>query len=106
MGLDGLLGGRQTVRLRVRGEAQRERALCRTPSSLAQMRPERILKLRAEHPDAILPGYYSVGHTWISIDLDANLPEDLVLDLCDTSYKLVFAKLPNGTRQGISATND
>ena len=68
--------------------------------------PGRILELRAEHPDAILPGYYSDGRTWISIDLDAGLPEDLVLDLCDMSYELVFAKLPNGTKQGISATSD
>lgn len=68
--------------------------------------PDHILELRAEHPYAILPGYYSDGRTWISVDLDADLPENLVLDLCDTSYELVFAKLPNGTRQGISATND
>ena len=68
--------------------------------------PDRILELRAEHPDAILPGYYSDGRTWISIDLDAGLPEDLVLDLCDASYGLVFAKLPNGAKQGISATSE
>lgn len=56
--------------------------------------PDRILELRAEHPDAILPGYYSDGRTWISIDLDADLPESLILDLCDTSYDLVFSNLP------------
>lgn len=68
--------------------------------------PDRVLELRAEHPDTILPGYYSDGRTWISIDLDTDLPEKLVLDLCDMSYELVFSKLPNGTKQGISATND
>ena len=41
----------------------------------------------------MLPGYYSDGRTWTSIDLDAGLPEDLVLGLCDMSYDLVFAKL-------------
>ena len=63
--------------------------------------PNRILELRAEHPDAVLPGYYSDGRTWISVDLDSDLPEGLVLDLCGTSYELVFAKLPKRTRRAI-----
>lgn len=67
--------------------------------------PDRILELRSARPDAILPGYYSDGRTWISIDLDADLPEGLVLDLCDMSYGLVFEKLPNESKQKVSATN-
>lgn len=63
--------------------------------------PDRVLELRAECPDAILPGYYSDGRTWISIDLDADLPGSLVLDLCDTSYALVFAKLPKRVQREI-----
>lgn len=63
--------------------------------------PDRILELRAEHPDAILPGYYSDGRTWISIDLDADLPESLILDLCDTSYGLVFSHLPKRMQREI-----
>lgn len=46
----------------------------------------------------MLPGYYSDGRTWISVDLDADLPEGLVLDLCDMSYELVRAKLPKRVR--------
>lgn len=64
--------------------------------------PDRILELRAEWSDAILPGYYSDGRTWISVDLDADLPEDLVLDLCDMSYELVFAKLPKRVQREIA----
>lgn len=64
--------------------------------------PDCILELRAEHPDAILPGYYSDGRTWISINLDADLPENLVLDLCDTSYRLVFEKLPKRVQHEIA----
>lgn len=63
--------------------------------------PDRILELRAEHPDAILPGYYSDGRTWISIDLDADLPDCLILDLCDMSYGLVFSNLPKQMRREI-----
>lgn len=60
--------------------------------------PDRIRELRAEHPDAILPGYYSDGRTWISLDLDAALPESLVRDLCARSYELVLAKVPKRVR--------
>ena len=63
--------------------------------------PDRILELRAEHPVAVLPGYYSDGRTWVSVDLDASLPESFVLDLCGMSYGLVFAKLPKRVQQEI-----
>ena len=62
---------------------------------------DRILELRAEHPEAVLPGYYSDGRTWISVDLDSNLPEGLVLDLCDMSYELVFSGLPKRVQREI-----
>ena len=64
--------------------------------------PDRILELRAEHPGAVLPGYYSDGRTWVSIDLDADLPEGLVLDLCDMSYDLVFSKLPKRVQRELA----
>ena len=63
--------------------------------------PDRILELRVEWPDAVLPGYYSDGRTWVSVDLDAGLPEELVLDLCDMSCDLVLSKLPKRARQEI-----
>ena len=63
--------------------------------------PDRILELRAEYPDAVLPGCYSDGCTWVSVDLGASLPESLVLDPCDMSYELVFAKLPKRVQQEI-----
>lgn len=50
----------------------------------------------------MLPGYYSDGRTWVSIDLGSDLPEGLVLDLCDMSYELVFSKLPKRARQEIA----
>lgn len=58
--------------------------------------PERNMELRAEFPDVILPAYYSDGHTWISIDLDAVgdvVPKPLVLELCDLSYANAFINL-------------
>lgn len=49
-------------------------------------------QLRAAHPD-ILPGFYADKRHWISIDLDGAVPEDLLRELCDHSYNLVFNKL-------------
>ena len=63
---------------------------------------DRILELRAEYPEAVLPGYYSDGRTWVSIDLDADLPEGFVLDLCDMSYDLVFARLPKRVQREVA----
>lgn len=65
--------------------------------------PDRIRALRAEWPAAILPAYYSDGRTWISIDLDASLPESLVLGLCDMSYELVFGRLPKRVQRELTA---
>ena len=49
-------------------------------------------QLRAEHTD-ILPGFYADKRHWISINLDSDVPEALLRELCDHSYNLVFAKL-------------
>lgn len=64
--------------------------------------PDRILELRDERPDAVLPGYYSDGRTWVSVDLDSDLPEGLVLELCDLSYQLVLARLPRRVQREIA----
>lgn len=63
--------------------------------------PDRIRELRAEWPDAVLPGYYSDGRTWISVDLDSDLPDDLVLKLCNLSYDLVFSRLTKRAQREI-----
>lgn len=49
-------------------------------------------QLRSEHPD-ILPGFYSNKRHWISVNLDGAVPEELLRELCDHSYNLVFGKL-------------
>ncbi len=84
--------------MRAHGEIGCEAALRRTAFLSLKCDPDLILELRAEHPDVILPGYYSDGRTWISVDLAADLPERLVLDLCEMSYDLVFARLTKRIR--------
>lgn len=48
--------------------------------------------LRSEHPD-IRPGFYSNKRHWNSVLLDGDVPEEVLRDLCDRSYDLVFSKL-------------
>lgn len=67
--------------------------------------PDRIRELRAEFPDAILPAYFSDGRTWVSVDLESDVPEGLVLDLCDMSYELVLAGLPRRVRSEIAGAS-
>ena len=56
--------------------------------------------LRAEFPD-IIPGFYSDKRHWISVFLDGDVPEDVVRDLCDRSYDLVFQKLPKKLQKSL-----
>ena len=42
----------------------------------------------------ILPGFYMDKRTWIAVPLDGGIPEAVLRELCDLSYKLVVEKLP------------
>lgn len=52
---------------------------------------------RAEYPD-VVPGFYSDKRTWNSVYLDGAVPEEVLRDMCDMSYKLVVSKLPKKVR--------
>ena len=56
--------------------------------------------LRDNHPE-ILPGFYSDKRTWNSVDLGGKLPDDLLKQIIDDSYQLVFAKLTKKLQQEI-----
>lgn len=59
--------------------------------------------LRQLYPD-ILPGFYSDKRTWISIRLDGNTPQELIVHLCEASYRLVFGKLTKKVQREILQT--
>lgn len=48
--------------------------------------------LRCQYTE-VLPGFYTDKRSWISVDLSGSLPDDLVRQLCSSSYRLVFEKL-------------
>lgn len=54
--------------------------------------PLKALELRKEH-SAILPGYHMSKKHWNSILLDGSIAPDLLKQMIDHSYELVFNKL-------------
>lgn len=48
---------------------------------------------RETYPE-VLPGFYSDKRHWNAVFLDGDLPEDVLRDFCDMSYRLVVEKLP------------
>lgn len=58
---------------------------------------------RAEHPE-VLPGFYCDKRNWIAVRLDGNMPDDLLRDLCDMSYRLVLEKLPKYVQRELAET--
>lgn len=54
-----------------------------------KLNPEYGLLLRSEYQD-IKPGYYLNKDHWNSINMNGNVPDDLLKELIDQSYQLVF----------------
>ncbi len=48
---------------------------------------------RETYPE-IHPGFYSDKRHWNVAFLDGNLPDEVLRDMCDMSYRLVVEKLP------------
>jgi predicted DNA-binding protein (MmcQ/YjbR family) len=64
--------------------------------------PERALDLRDRH-EGIIPGYHMNKKHWNTLVLDQTLSADLIRELIDHSYSLVFAALPQKARAGFTA---
>lgn len=54
--------------------------------------PETIEELRAEYPALQEPSYFSKKH-WSKVVVDGSVPDSLLREWLDISYKLVVAKL-------------
>jgi predicted DNA-binding protein (MmcQ/YjbR family) len=65
--------------------------------------PDLALQLRAGHP-AIRAGYHLNKRHWNTITLDDSVPDQLVRDLIEDSYDLVFSALPKRVRQQLGWT--
>lgn len=55
--------------------------------------PEEALELRAQYP-GITPGYHMNKKNWNSVSVDGSVPEKLIYELIDKSYREVAKTLP------------
>jgi len=55
--------------------------------------PERAIQFREEYDGLITPGYHMSKIHWNTVELEMNIPHDLLLELIDHSYDLVVSKL-------------
>ena len=62
------------------------------PSTNLKCNPERAQELRAEF-DAIQPGYHMSKVHWNTIILNQNVADNMIYELIDHSYELVFKSL-------------
>ncbi len=64
--------------------------------------PQDALRLRAEHPDLIVPGWHMNKRHWNTVTVSGGpagaLPDRLVRELVEDSYDLVVAGLPRADR--------
>ena len=63
--------------------------------------PERAEQLRDEYED-IIPGYHMSKKHWNTVYTERTVEDELIEELIDHSYDLVFSKLPKKTRELIA----
>ena len=54
-----------------------------------------------EHYEEIVPGYYANKTHWNSVDLNGSVPDDLMREMCDESYRLVLGGLTKKAQREI-----
>ena len=63
--------------------------------------PERAIELREQY-DGILPGYHMNKKHWNTVLTDGSVSDDLIAELAQHSYDLVFKSLPLIKRKELS----
>jgi len=62
--------------------------------------PEKIEDLREQYED-VLPGYHMNKKHWNTVVVTGSIPEKLLREMIDESYKLVVKSLPQKDRRGL-----
>jgi len=70
------------------------------PIITVKLEPEIGDFLRREYKD-IVPGYYMNKEHWNSLYLSGDVPEDVVRDMLDRSYNLIFSALSKKVQKEI-----
>ena len=56
--------------------------------------------------EAVKPGYYMNKDHWNTITLDGSVPQDMLLDMIESSYNLVVKGLRKSDRQKLESQTD
>ena len=67
----------------------------------AKCDPEKALVLREEYPLSVLPGFHMNKKHWNTVILDGSIPNALVKEMIDDSYRLVASSLPKSQQKGL-----
>lgn len=67
----------------------------------AKCDPEKAIELREQYPDNILPGYHMNKKHWNTLICDGTISDDLIRELIDHSYELVYSSLKKSVKAEI-----
>jgi len=72
------------------------------PIYTVKLEPEHGILLREQFPE-IVPGYYSNKMHWNSVYVDGNVSDEMMREMVDEAYSIVFAALPKKVQAEIEA---
>lgn len=91
-----------TLVLKVGGKMFALLNLDKDPSVNLKCDPDRAIDLR-ERYDAILPGYHMNKQHWNTVMLEGSVPQNLLIEMINHSYDLVFKSLSKNIRSEIES---
>lgn len=96
--------GEQTLVFKVMGKMFALAGLERIPPQVnLKCDPERSASLREQYDGLIYGAYHMSKLHWNTVEIESNVPRDLILELIDHSYELVVASLTRKLREELKA---
>ena len=100
---EGFPFGEDTLVFKVGGKVFALLSLSSVPTQInLKCEPETAVTLRAEH-SAVRPGYHMNKTHWNTVVFDGSLPQELLRQMIDDSYRLVFSSLSRKARTAIES---
>lgn len=63
--------------------------------------PEEAWLLRDTYPGGVLPGYHMNKKHWNTVVLDGNVPDEVIAQMLEESFRLVVAKMTRSEKEKI-----
>jgi len=62
--------------------------------------PEKAIELRERYPE-VAPGYHMNKQHWNTVAMDGRVPDNLIREWIDDSYRLIVISLPKKDQEGL-----